>query len=166
MGLLDDVKNVVSQYASGSGSAEDVTAQFHQLVGSAEPSALSQGISAALSSRQAPPFAQTVSQLFASGSVDQKAGMLNALLGAATPDMRAKLAAMIPGAAAGGPITGTQAASLSSDVVQSVAQQMQQHNPGVIDQMGSFYSQHPALVKTLGTAAMMVAMRKLAERST
>jgi hypothetical protein len=53
MGLLDDVKNVVSQYASGSGSAEDVTAQFHQLVGSAEPSALSQGISAALSSRQA-----------------------------------------------------------------------------------------------------------------
>jgi hypothetical protein len=166
MGLLDDVKNAVSQYASGSGSSEGVTAQFHQLVGSADPGVLSRGISAALSSDQTPPFAQTVSQLFTSGSADQKAGMLNTLLGAATPDMRAKLAALIPGAATGGPITGTQASSLSSDVVESVAQQMQQHNPGVIDKMGSFYSQHPALVKTLGTAAMMVAMRKIAEHNT
>lgn len=163
MGLFDEVKNVVGQYAGGGGSTEDLTAQFHQLVGSADPNALSQGISAALSSDQSPPFAQTVSQLFTSGSADQKAGMLNTLLGAATPDMRAKLAAMIPGAAAGGPITGAQASSLPSDVVQNVAQQMQQHNPGVIDQMGSFYSQHPTLVKTLGAAAMMVAMRKIAE---
>ena len=30
--------------------------------------------------------------------------------------------------------------------------------------MSSFYAQHPTLVKTLGTAAMMIAMRKIAEQ--
>ena len=132
-------------------------------MGTTDPSVLSQGISAALASNQTPPFAQMVSGLFANGSADQKAGMLNTLLGAATPDMQAKLAAMIPGASAGSAISGSVARALPADVVQTVAQQMEQHNPGVIDKMGAFYSQHPTLVKSLGTAAMVVAMRKIAE---
>jgi hypothetical protein len=163
VGLLDDVKNAVSQFSSGGGSAQDLTAQFHQMVGSTDPSVLSQGITAALASNQTPPFAQMVSQLFANGSADQKAGMLNTLLGAASPEIRAKLSALIPGAAGGSPISGGLASALSPDVVHSVAAQMEQHNPGVIDKMGSFYSQHPTLVKSLGTAAMVVAMRKIAE---
>jgi len=163
MGLLDDVKNAVGQFTAGGGSAQDLTAQFHQMVGSTDPSVLSQGITAALASDQTPPFAQMVSQLFTSASADQKAGMLNTLLASATPEMRAKLSALIPGAAAGAPITGGLSSGLSTDVIHSVAAQMEQHNPVVIDKMGSFYSQHPTLVKMLGTAAMVVAMRKIAE---
>jgi hypothetical protein len=34
----------------------------------------------------------------------------------------------------------------------------------LIDQMSQFYAQHPALVKTLGTAALMVAMRGMSRR--
>jgi hypothetical protein len=162
MGLLDDVKNAVGQFTSGGGSAQDLTAKFHQMVGSTDPSVLSQGITAALASNQTPPFAQMVSQLFANGTADQKAGMVNTLLAAATPEMQAKLSALIPGAA-GGAISGGLANALSPDVVHSVATQMEQHNPGVVEKMGSFYSQHPTLVKSLGTAAMVVAMRKIAE---
>jgi hypothetical protein len=162
MGLLDDVKNAISQYTSGSGSADDLAAQFHKVAGSTDPNVLSQGIAAALRSDQTPPFGQLVSQLFANASADQKAGMLNALLGAASPDTRAKLAGLLPGIGAGA-ISGGQTAAISPDLVNSVAQQMEQHNPGVVDKMGSFYSQHPTLVRTLGAAAMMVVLRKIAE---
>jgi hypothetical protein len=162
MSLLDDVKNAISKYTSGGGSADDLAAQFHQVAGTTDPKLLSQGISAALRSDETPPFGDLVSQLFANGTADQKAGMLNALMGAAPPDMRAKLAALIPGAGAGA-VGGAATAAISPDVVHSVAQQVEQRNPNVIDQMGSFYSQHPGLVKTLGATAMIVAMRKIAE---
>jgi hypothetical protein len=45
-----------------------------------------------------------------------------------------------------------------------LATKVEQHNPGVIDTMSGFYAQHPGLVRTLGTTALMIAMRKIAER--
>lgn len=74
--------------------------------------------------------------------------------------------ALLPGAGAGAdsPISASQATSLSPEVVAAVAQKAEQHNPAIIDTMSGFYAQHPTLVKTLGTAAMMIAMRTIAER--
>ena len=48
----------------------------------------------------------------------------------------------------------------------AVARRVEQSNPGVVDTMSSFYAQHPTLVKTLGSAALMIAMRKIAEQHT
>ena len=56
-------------------------------------------------------------------------------------------------------LTGGQGAPISADLVSSVARQVEEHNPGVIEHMSAFYAQHPALVKTLGAAAVAVAMR-------
>jgi hypothetical protein len=59
----------------------------------------------------------------------------------------------------------TQAASVSSGLLASLASKVQQQGgAGVVDKMSAFYAQHPTLVKTLGSAAMVVAMRKIAER--
>ena len=89
--------------------------------------------------------------------------MLNSLLGAMSPEQRAKLTAMLPGVT-GGTVSGAQVSGLSPAVVAQVAQQAEQHNPSIVDHMSTFYAQHPMLVRTLGTAAMMIAMRKIAER--
>jgi hypothetical protein len=35
----------------------------------------------------------------------------------------------------------------------------------IVDELGSFYSQHPALVKTLGAAALTMAMSHMAKRA-
>ncbi len=164
MGLLDDVKNVIGQYSAGTASPADLEAQFHQVVGTANPSAVSQGIAAVLGSNGTEPFGQMVSQLFANGSADQKAGMLNALLASATPEVRAKLGSLIPAAAATGAVSGAQATSVPADAVSALAQQVHGQNPGVVQELSGFYAQHPTLVKTLGSAAMMLAMRKIAER--
>jgi hypothetical protein len=164
MGLLDDVKGLLTQYASGAAPSGDAGAHFQQVAQSVDAGTLAQGIAAAMRSDQTPPFAQLVSQLFASASGDQKLAMLNTLLSSVTPEQRAQLAALIPGLAAGASVTGAQATAVTPAAVQSIAQRVEQHNPGIVDSMSSLYAAHPTLVKTLGTAAMIIAMRKIAER--
>ena len=41
---------------------------------------------------------------------------------------------------------------------------VEQHDGGIVDKMSALYAAHPTLVKTLGSAATMIAMRKIAER--
>jgi hypothetical protein len=163
MGLLEDVKNLVEQYTSG-GSPQDVATNFSRVVDASDPDALSPGIAAAFRSDETPPFANMVTDLFSNASPDQKAGMLNALLGSVPPELQATLRPMIPGAAAAAPISRTHAENVSPDAVTQIAEKVERHNPGAIDLMSDFYARHPALVKTLGSAAMMIAMRKMADR--
>ena len=164
MGLLDDMKGILNQYASGAAPAGDAGAHFQQVAQSVDSGTLAQGIAAAMRSDQTPPFAQLVSQLFASASGEQKLAMLNTLLSSVTPEQRAQLAALIPGLAAGASVTPQQAAAVSPSAVQSLAQRVEQHDAGIVDKMSALYAAHPTLVRTLGTAAMMIAMRKIAER--
>ena len=163
MGLLDDMKGLLTQYASGATPSGDAGGHFQQVAQSVDSGTLAQGIAAAMRSDQTPPFAQLVSQLFASGSGDQKLAMLNTLLSNVSPEQRAQLTALVPGLGSGAAVTSEQVATVSPAAVQSLAQRVEQHNPGIVDKMSSLYAAHPTLVKTLGTAAMMIAMRKIAE---
>ena len=99
MGLLDSLTGVLAQYASGATPAGDAGAHFEQVAQSVDSGTVAQGIAAALRSDQTPPFAQMVSQLFASGSGDQKMAMINTLLSSVSPEQRAQLSALIPGLA-------------------------------------------------------------------
>ena len=167
MGLLDNVKNVLAQYASGAAPDGDAGAHFHAVAQSVDSGTLAQGIAAAMRSSDTPPFAQMVSQLFSSGSADQKLAMINALLSAVTPEQRAQLAALVPGLGAASlatGITGAQAAAVSPGAVETLVKEVEQHDSGIIEKMSAFYAAHPTLVRTLGSAAMMIAMRKIAER--
>jgi hypothetical protein len=164
MGLFDSLKSVLSQYSSGSSPAGDAGAHFEQVAQSVDTGTLAQGIAAAMRSDDTPPFAQLVSQLFASGSGDQKTAMLNTLLSSASPEQRAQLSALIPGLGSAPSVTASQATTISPASIQTLAQHVEQHDAGIVDRMSSLYAEHPALVKTLGTAAMMIAMRKIAER--
>jgi hypothetical protein len=164
MTMLDGIKNLLAQYTAGTASSQDADAHFQQVAQSADAATLAPGIAQAMRSDQTPPFGQLVAQLFTNGSGEQKAGALNALLAAASPEIRAQLSALIPGLVGSAPVTATQAGSVSPDVVTSLATRVEQHNPRVIDMMSGFYAQHPGLVRTLGTTALMIAMRTIAAR--
>jgi hypothetical protein len=164
MGLLDNVKNVLTQYASGAAPAGDAGAHFEQVAQSVDSGVLAQGIAAAMRSDQTPPFAELASQLFASGSGNQRMAMINTLLSSASPEQRAQLSALIPGLGAASSVTGAQAAAISPAALQTLAQHVEQHDSGIVEKMSALYAAHPTLVKTLGSAAMMIAMRKIAER--
>jgi hypothetical protein len=164
MGLFDDMKGMLAQYASGAAPGGDAGAHFEQVAQSVDSGTVAQGIAAAMRSTDTPPFAQMVSQLFASGTSEQKMAMLNTLLSTVSPEQRSQLAALIPGLAAATSVTGAQAAAVSPAAVQALAQHVEQHDSGIVDKMSALYAAHPTLVKTLGSAAMMIAMRTIAER--
>jgi hypothetical protein len=112
-----------------------------------------------------------IAQLFAQATPDQKAGMLQQLLGGLNPAAMAALAgtgalgglAAASGAAPSA-ISPQQASQLTPDQVGQIAAHAEQHNPSVIDAMSSFYAQHSGLVKTLGSAALTIALAKMANR--
>jgi hypothetical protein len=162
MGLFDDVKEMLNQYASGSAPSGDAGAHFQQVAQSVDTGTLAQGIAAAMRSDTTPPFAEMVSQLFAAGSGDQKIAMLNTLLASVPPAQRAQFPSLIPGL--GAAMSASAAQAISPTAVQKFAQQVEQHDAGIVEKMSQLYAAHPTLVRTLGSAAMMIAMRKIAER--
>jgi hypothetical protein len=172
MGL--DLGSLLSQFVGGGGAASPD--HFEQAAQHASPELLSQGLSAMFHSDQTPPFGQMAGQLFGQANPNQQAGMVNQLLGSMGPTVLASLMGGAGGGAlsgmlgqlthsAGGPaaITAEQASQLTPEQVQQIANHAEQHSPGIIDKMSAFYAEHPGLIKTLGSAALTIALAKMAE---
>ena len=62
MGLLDSMKTMLAEYASGAAPTGDAGAHFQQVAQSVDSGTLAQGIAAAMRSDDTPPFAQMVSR--------------------------------------------------------------------------------------------------------
>ena len=169
-----DLGSLLSQFTGG-GNAASASDQFQQVSQSASPDLLSRGLSAMFHSDQTPPFGQMAGQLFGQANPTQQAGMLNQLLAGIGPSVLASLLGgvgggalssivgrMAPGAAPAA-ITPEQASRLTPEQVQQIATHAEQHSPGIVDKMSDFYAEHPGLVKTLGGAALTIALAKMAE---
>lgn len=170
-----DLGDLLSQFVGG-GNAAVAPDHFQQVAQNASPDLLSQGLSAMFHSDQTPPFGQMAGQLFGQANPNQQAGMLNQLLASMGPSV---LASLVGGAGGGGlgailgqltqsggaaaPITPAQASQLTPEQVQVIASHAEQHSPGIIDKMSGFYAEHPGLIKTLGGAALSIALAKMAE---
>lgn len=158
MGLMD----LLQQAAGMLGSNPEQ--HFDQVAQQAPADVVGKGLADAFKSDQTPPFAQMVAQLFANSTPEQRATMLNQLLatvgsGALTQAAGGALGNVLaPGASQ---VTGEQASQLTPEQVQQIAAHAEQSHPGVIDQLGNFYAQHPTLVKTLGGAALAIVLAKM-----
>lgn len=162
MGLFDLLK----QYASGLPGQATANAldHFGEVAQTASPEAIGQGLAAAFRSDQTPPFAQMVSQLFGEANPQQQSGMLNQLLAVLGPSAAAVLGTdKLQDSGSGAPqMTPDQAAQISPQNVQQLAEHAERRDPSIVDTMSSFYAQHPTLVKTLGSAALTIALSKIA----
>ena len=169
-----DLGSLLSQFAGGGTPA--TADHFDQAAQNASPDLLSQGLAAIFHSSQTPPFGQLAGQLFGQSNPTQQAGMLNQLIASMGPTVLASLAGGAGGGALSGligqltqgggapaAITPQQASQLTPEQVQQIATHAEQHSPGIVDQMSGFYAQHPGLIKTLGSAALTIAMAKMAE---
>ena len=175
MGLLD----LLQQYASArpDQATEDVANHYGEVAQAAQPEAVGQGLAAAFRSDQTPPFGQMVGQLFGRANAEQQSGMVNELLAALGPEILAALSSgKLPGwtdavqptatPLQGGPgtpqLTPEQVRQITPEQVQQLAEHAERQDPSVIDRMSGFYAQHPGLVKTLGGAALTIALSKIA----
>ena len=171
MTWTDKLGNLLKQYTSGGAAAApapDVHAHFDQVAQVAPTSAIAEGLTAAFNSDKTPAFGQMLSTLFNNSSGDQKAGMINQLLSSVPPGT---LTQILSGAGLAGlvgagktQLTPDQAQKLSPEAVQQLATHAQNSNPSVVESVSTFYAQHTTLIKTLGGAALTVALAKVAER--
>ena len=126
-------------------------------------------------SNQTPAFGQMAGQLFGQANPSQQAGMLNQMLGSMGPGVLASLLGGAGGAGLSGilgqlsggakpvALTPEQASTFTPAQVQDIAHHAEQNSPGLVDKMSAFYAEHPGLVKTLGGAALAIALAKMAE---
>lgn len=168
-----DLGGLLQQYlgATAAQPAADAPDHFQQVAQSAPAGVVSHGLAEAFRSDQTPPFGQMVAQLFAQGTPDQRAGMLQQLLGSLSPTALSALAGSgaLGGLAAGASanpaaISPQQASQLTPGQVEQIAAHAEQHSPSIIDTMSNFYAQHTGLVQTLGSAALTIALAKIATR--
>lgn len=152
MGLLDIAGGLLRQYmnaAPGQASAE-AAQHFDTVSQQASPDLLSKGLSAVFQSEHTPDFAQLAAQMFANASPEQKQALMAQLQG-------------ILGPAAGALASAGQSAQPGA--LQGALQQAATSNPSIVDKVSAIYAQHPTLIKTLGGAALTIALAKMAEHA-
>jgi hypothetical protein len=152
MGLLDLAGGLLQQYLNATPGQTSPAAEQHfdQVAQQASPDLLSKGLAAAFRSDQTPDFAQMAAQMFAQGTPEQKQALL------------AQLQSVL-GPAAGALMGGGQ--NVAPAAVQSALEQAQTRNPSIIDKVSDLYAQHPGLIKTLGGAALTIALAKMADHA-
>lgn len=168
MGFLDKLGQLANQVAAGNASDTDIHATYDQVAQQIPQGTLADGISHVFNSPQTPPFDQMLGGLFSQSTPDQKAGLLNQVLGALGPNAAALLSqaglGSLAGAAASGSVTPQQAAQVSPQAVQVLAQNAAKKDPTIVDKAAGFYAQHPTLVKAIGAGALALLMSRMSKR--
>lgn len=167
-----DIGGLLQQYLGGSQKVDNsqLGEDYGQIAQHAPPAAVEQGLAEAFRSDQTPPFSQMVGSLFGNADPQQKAGMLGQLLNGLSPAVLGSIAGGLGGLLGGNhgsapAITQDQASQLTPDQVTKIAAEAEQHNPSIVDRMSGFYVNHPDLVKTIGSAALAIALAKIAQRT-
>ena len=169
MGILDSLNDVLKNYSTGqSQNSETAAEHFDQVAQAAPNNVVAEGLAAAFRSDQTPAFGNLIGSLFSRSSGEQKAGILNHLLASIGPGVLAQVAGSTLStrllAGTGQQVTPDQAQAIPAEVVQQLATHAEKADPSIVDKASAFYAQHPTLVKTLGGAALSIALAKLAER--
>lgn len=157
MGLLDNLSQILAGAASPDPNHVD---QFSR---QAPKDDLGRGVADALRSDQTPSLGETLEKLFAQATPQQRADLINML----TEKFGAGALADVAGGALAGHegldtpmVDATKASQISPTQVRDVTNAAEQAEPGLMDRIGSFYAEHPELVKTLGAGALMIALAR------
>lgn len=163
MSLFDIVKTLEQYSSTGvANPPANVHQDFEQVAQTAPQPQLAAGLAEAFRSNQTPPFGQMLGTLFSQSNGQQQAGILNHLLGSLGPAAGAGALGGLSGLSgllgSGSQVTPQQAQQVPPETVQQLAEQAQKSNPSIVDEAGSFYAQHPTLVKALGAGSLALIM--------
>ena len=169
MGILDSLRDVLKNYSGDQmHNSANAAEHFDQVAQAAPNNIIADGLAAAFRSDQTPAFGNLVGHLFSHSNGEQKAGILNQLLASVGPEVLSQIGG--GGALAGllgrtgQQLSPDQAQAVSPETVQQLATQAEKSDPSIVDKASAFYAQHSTLVKTLGGAALTIALAKVAER--
>ena len=163
MSIFDNMGRIIEQTKTGAASEADVHEAYDQVAATAPQSALSDALSHAFRAEHTGPFPTMVAKLYNQSNPQQRAGLLDTLLAKVDSPQRTAVLGAIPAANAT-QVTPEQAQQVQPYQVEKLAEHAQQKDPTIVDEVSSFYAQHPQLVKTLGVAALGLVLSRMGSR--
>lgn len=169
MSLLDILQQYINPNAAPHGNVES---HFDEVSQQTSTPALGRGVAEAFRSNATPSFGQAVGSLFGQSNGLQQAGVLNQFIQSIGPAALSGAAGGILGRVMGSTgvhggapptISPAQASQLSPADVSQIATHAEENDPSIVDRVGEFYAQHPALVKTMGAVALGAIMSHLSQ---
>lgn len=153
------LRDILTQYADRTYQQPVAQApdDFERLAIDAPPEILQDGLAEAFRAEETPPFPQMVAHLFGNSDGQQRAGILNEILGSLG-------GAAVGGLARGQQISPEEAERITPEQLQETVARAERHDPGLVERASQFYARHPRLVRQLGAAALTLAMRGMARR--
>lgn len=146
-----------------------VREDFERVSRAAPRSAVAAGLAKAFRAQETPQFSEMVSELFTRSDSRQKAGILNRLLASIGPDLLPHLASsgQIPGlrqivSTSGRVVMPAEAEHVPPEMVRQVAAEAEKRDSSAVRSVSDFYSHHLGLVKSLGAAALTIALIEMA----
>lgn len=167
MDWKNQIQDIFQRYSGQIGGAAaapaDAHQDFQQVAQAAPPNVVASGISQAFRSDQTPPFSEMLSHLFSQSDPSQRAGLLNRLLGSLGPGALSALPGLggLSSLFQGGSVTPEQASQMSPGQVQQIAAHAERQNPSIVDEVSSFYAQHPQVMKAAGGLALSIALQHM-----
>lgn len=170
--LLTDLLRQYTGSGASAAAGRDraaVERDFDEVAQQTPANDLSDGLAAAFRSDQTPPFPEMLSSLFGRSSGAQRAGILQNLIATLGPTVLAQILGRrgLGGVLGGGKpdeISPEVAAQVPPEVVKEAAEQAERKDPSIIDRLSRAYADQPQLFKTLGAAALAIAMARMAQR--
>jgi hypothetical protein len=176
MSNRDLLSDLLRQYTSGSaGSVATghdpaiIERDFDDVTRQTSTDELSEGLAAAFRSDRTPPFPEMLGSLFGRSSGVQRAGILQNLMATLGPAVLAQILSRrglggMFGGGQPGPITPEVAAQVPPEAIQEAAEEAERKDPSIIDRLSRAYAEQPQIFKTLGAAALAIALGRLAQR--
>lgn len=161
------VTDVLQKYSGQSGGTaaapDDPHQDFQKVAQAAPPNIVANGISQAFRSDQTPPFPEMLASLFNHSDPNQRAGLLNRLLGSAGPSALSSVPSLggLSSLLSGGQVSTEQVSQVSPAQVQQLAAHAERQNPSVVDEVSRFFAQHPDVMKAVGGLALSVAIQHM-----
>lgn len=163
------LRDILTQYADRSYQhpLDNAADDFERVAVDASPEILRDGLVEAFRAEETPPFPQMVAHLFGKSDGQQRAGILNEILGSLGGGALDGLASGPLGdlvRRGGHQISPQEAERISPEQLQETVARAERHDPGLVERASAFYAKHPQLVRQLGAAALTLAMSRMARR--
>lgn len=173
MDWLRQAGGLLDKYADADEDADWETAgeDLENVARTAPKPALAEGLAQMLRSGSTVPFARIVEQVYGGANSQQRAGLLNILIGAIGPALSGQLLGERGLPALGAlfsqgksEVTPEEADQVPGEAVRELAEQAEGQSPSVIERVGGFLADHVGLAKGLDSSAVTAALAHIARQ--
>ena len=163
MGFMDEIGGILGQFSNAQNvSDQDAHAHYDQIHNSVPTDILGSVIGPALSSLGGGSLQQTIGNSVSQMNPDQRTQLLQVLLNG-LQSSGTNLPALLQQLGVSPSVLSNPQQASTSDVT-TIAAHAHANAPGVFNRAMEFYSNHPTLVKAMGTAAILAISRQLTKK--